>query len=74
LRNIPKNKREIFHHQKIDISNYKPTDVKNDFLVLLENAPTISEEEADEWKKIAYRTHTNNFLCEYIQKDDVVKI
>jgi len=51
LRNIPKNKREIFHHQKIDISNYKPTDVKNDFLVLLENAPTISEEEADEWEK-----------------------
>jgi len=51
LQNIPKNKREIFHHQKIDISNDKPTDVKNDFLVLLENGPTISEEEVDEWKK-----------------------
>jgi len=51
LQNIPKNKREIFHHQKIDISNYKPTDVKNDFLVLLENGPTISEEEANEWEK-----------------------
>jgi len=51
LQNIPKNKREIFHHQKIDISNYEPIDIKNDFLVLLENGPTISEEEADEWKK-----------------------
>ncbi len=51
LQNIPKNKREIFHHQKIDISNHKPNSVKNNFLVLLENGPTISEEEAKEWEK-----------------------
>ena len=51
LQNIPKNKREIFHYQKIDISNHKPHSVENNFLVLLENGPTISEEEANVWEK-----------------------
>ena len=51
LQNIPKNKREIFHHQKIDIPNQKSNSVENNFLVLLENGPTISEEEVKEWEK-----------------------
>ena len=49
LQNIPKNKREIFHHQKLDIST-NTKNVNNDFLLLLENGPTISNTDANEWE------------------------
>ena len=48
LQNIPKNKREIFHHQKLEIT---PKNINNDFLLLLENGPTISEDEANAWEQ-----------------------
>jgi hypothetical protein len=49
LQNIPKNKREIFHHQKLDISVNRKN-VNNDFLLLLENGPTISNTDVNEWE------------------------
>ena len=51
LQNIPQNKREIFHHQKIDILNSKAIIPENNFLLLLENGPTILENEAKNWEQ-----------------------
>ena len=48
LQQIPKNKREIFQHTKLDIS---PKKIEDDFLSILENGPTISSIEADNWEK-----------------------
>ena len=49
LQQIPKNKREIFQHTKLDIS---PKTVKEDnFLTILANGPTISTQEANEWEQ-----------------------
>lgn len=48
LQKIPKNKREIFQHTKLDIS---PRESEDDFLTILENGPTISSLEADTWEK-----------------------
>jgi len=48
LQQIPKNKREIFQHTKLNISPIKKED---EFLAILENGPTISTEKADEWEQ-----------------------
>ena len=50
LQHIPKNKREIFQHTKIDISSDKIMKKEQDFLNILENGPTISEQEAKVWE------------------------
>jgi len=48
LQKIPQSKREIFQHTKIDIS---PKNIVEDtFLNILENGPTISNLEANEWE------------------------
>jgi len=49
LQQIPKNKREIFQHTKLNISPEKRED--DDFLTILENGPTISHKEADTWEE-----------------------
>ena len=49
LQQIPKNKREIFQHQKINLASNKIAKKEEDFLRVLENGPTISEKEADAW-------------------------
>lgn len=51
LQQIPKNKREIFYHKKIDMLNFKPSSKNSNFLEILENGFTISQEEADKWEK-----------------------
>ncbi|MDQ7085269.1 MAG: hypothetical protein Q9M36_10240 [Sulfurovum sp.] len=51
LKDIPKNKREIFQHTKIDISSSNMIKKEDDFLSLLESGPTISEYEAGIWEK-----------------------
>ena len=50
LQHIPKNKREIFEHTKIDISSDARVEKGNDFLTILKNGPTISEQEAKVWE------------------------
>jgi len=50
LQQIPKNKREIFQHKRLDISNKKIEKPKDDFLTLLANGPTITEKEAQIWE------------------------
>jgi fructose-1-phosphate kinase PfkB-like protein len=49
LQQIPKNKREIFQHTKLNISSVKREE--DDFLTILENGPTIAHKEADEWEE-----------------------
>ncbi|SFV62939.1 hypothetical protein MNB_SV-12-1761 [hydrothermal vent metagenome] len=49
LQQIPKNKREIFQHTKLNISSKKIED--DNFLTILANGPTISQKEADEWEQ-----------------------
>ena len=49
LQQIPKNKREIFQHTKLNISPIKENE--DDFLTVLANGPTISHKEADEWEQ-----------------------
>ena len=49
LQQIPKNKREIFQHTKLNISPEKRED--DEFLTILENGPTISHNEANEWEQ-----------------------
>ncbi len=51
LQQIPKNKREIFQHTKIDISANRIMKQEDDFLTILENGPSISEEEVKVWEK-----------------------
>jgi len=51
LQQIPKNKREIFHHQKMDISSFKIDNKKNNFLEILEQGPTLSTDELSEWEQ-----------------------
>jgi len=51
LQQIPKSKREIFQHTKIDISPKKIDKQKDPFLTFLENGPTISEQEAQTWEQ-----------------------
>jgi len=51
LQQIPKSKREIFQHTKIDISPKKIDKPKDPFLDFLENGPTISEKEAQTWEQ-----------------------
>ena len=48
LQQIPKNKREIFQHTRLNISPMKEED---EFLTILANGPTISHNEADEWEQ-----------------------
>lgn len=50
LQQIPKNKREIFQHTKLEISANKIVKQEDDFLTILANGPTISEVEANEWE------------------------
>jgi len=50
LQQIPKNKREIFQHTKLDISANKIVKQEDDFLTILANGPTISEKEAKVWE------------------------
>jgi len=47
LQQIPKNKREIFQHTKLNI----PSKKEDDFLTILANGPTISNQEANEWEQ-----------------------
>lgn len=49
LQQIPKNKREIFQHTKLNISSEKRED--DEFLTILANGPTISEQEAKSWEE-----------------------
>ena len=49
LQQIPDNKKEIFQHKRLDISTKSNKD--DDFLSILENDPTISKKEADEWEQ-----------------------
>ena len=49
LQQIPKNKREIFQHTKLNLSPKKREE--DDFLTILANGPTISQNEADEWEQ-----------------------
>ena len=49
LQKIPKNKREIFQHTKLNISSSKENE--DEFLTILANGPTISYNEADEWEQ-----------------------
>lgn len=49
LQQIPKSKREIFQHTKLNISSEQMED--DDFLKILANGPTISEEEAKSWER-----------------------
>ncbi len=49
LQKIPKSKREVFQHTKLNISPEKRAD--DDFLSILANGPTISQNEADKWEK-----------------------
>jgi fructose-1-phosphate kinase PfkB-like protein len=49
LQQIPKNKREIFQHTKLNISPIKEDE--DDFLTILANGPTISHNEVDEWEQ-----------------------
>ena len=49
LQKIPKNKREIFQHTKLNISSTKENE--DEFLTILANGPTISDNEADEWEQ-----------------------
>lgn len=51
LQQIPKNKREIFHHQKMDISNFQTEKRTSSFLEILEKGPTISKDELNEWEQ-----------------------
>jgi len=51
LQQIPKNKRDIFQHTKIDISPRTILNKEDDFLTILANGPTISKEEADLWEQ-----------------------
>lgn len=48
LQKIPKSKREIFQHTKIESSPAETIKNDDDFLVILKNGPTISEKEAKE--------------------------
>jgi hypothetical protein len=50
LQQIPQNKREVFQHTKIDVSFDKRVKIEDDFLTILENGPTIPEEEAKIWE------------------------
>ena len=51
LQQIPKNKREVYQHTKLDILSQIPIEKKDDdFLNILKNGPTISEEEAQNWE------------------------
>jgi len=49
LQQIPKNKREIFQHTKLNISSTKENE--DEFLTILANGPTISDNEANEWEQ-----------------------
>ena len=51
LQQIPKNKREIFHHQKMDISTPQTKNKTNNFLEILEKGPTLSKDELKKWEK-----------------------
>jgi hypothetical protein len=51
LQQIPKNKREIFHHQRVDISHISQDNKKSDFLEILEKGPTLSINELNEWEE-----------------------
>ena len=48
LQKIPKSKREIFQHTKIESSPAETIKNDDDFLAILKNGPTISEKEAKE--------------------------
>jgi hypothetical protein len=50
LKHIPKNKREIFQHTKIDVNPQSTSNQKDDFLSLLENGSTLSSEEIKTWE------------------------
>ena len=51
LQQIPQNKREIFQHTKLEISANKIAIQEDDFLTILENGPTLSEEELTLWER-----------------------
>lgn len=51
LQQIPQNKREVFQHTKIDVSQNRRVKKDDNFLTILENGLTISEEEAQIWEK-----------------------
>ena len=48
LQQIPKSKREVFQHTKLNISPEKRAE--DDFLSILANGPTISKNEVNEWE------------------------
>jgi len=51
LQQIPQNKREIFHHQRVDISHFPQDNKKSSFLEILEKGPTLSNDELNEWEQ-----------------------
>ena len=51
LQQIPKNKREIFHHQKVDISSFIEENKRNNFLEILEKGETLLKDELSEWEE-----------------------
>ena len=51
LQQIPKSKREIFHHQKVDISSFIEENKRNNFLEILEKGETLSKDELSEWEE-----------------------
>jgi hypothetical protein len=51
LQKIPKNKREVFHHQKIDVPNLSTQNKADDFLDILAKGPTLSQDELNTWEQ-----------------------
>jgi len=49
LQQIPQNKREIYQHKKIEIT--QPCVQKEQFLKFLEEGPTLSKDEITQWEK-----------------------
>ena len=74
LQHIPKSKREIFQHTKIDISSDKITKKKQDFLSILENGPTISEQEAEAWENDIKKGYTYSEYFERVKNLNILEI
>ena len=49
LQQIPKNKREVFQHTKLNMPSKKENE--DEFLTILANGPTISHDEAKKWEQ-----------------------